>query len=156
LNNDIQANIGKIDSDNHQISEVIHSADSRDQENVFEYELLLYLDDEVVDLVKSGKSEEEKVKIIDMLRSNDVREQDIEFESKVNLLFENYKESVQSGSQDFRCNSSGCYISYILTDSSAANHIFMDFPRIDGSTSSGYTINNPDGTYRYVDFILTP
>jgi len=154
INNDIQTNIEKIETDNHQANEVTHRADSKYQENVFEYELSLYLDDDVVNLVKNGINEKEKIDIIRMLSSNDVREQDIEFESKINLLFENYKDSVQSGSQDYRCNSSGCYISYVLTDDSEAIHIFLDFPSIAGSTSSGYRLSNPDGTLRYVDFIL--
>jgi len=139
INNDIQTNIEKIETDNHQANEVTHRADSKYQENVFEYELSLYLDDDVVNLVKNGINEKEKIDIIRMLS---------------NLLFENYKDSVQSGSQDYRCNSSGCYISYVLTDDSEAIHIFLDFPSIAGSTSSGYRLSNPDGTLRYVDFIL--
>jgi hypothetical protein len=154
INNDIKTNIEKIETDDNQVSEVTHSTYSKYQENVFEYELSLYLDDDIVNLVKNGKNEKEITDIIDMLSSNDVREQDIEFESKINLLFENYIDSIQSGSQYFRCNSSGCYISYVLTNDSEANHIFLDFPRIDGSTSSGYTLSHPDGTLRYVDFIL--
>jgi len=124
-------------------------------DNYFENELSLYLDDVVTNLVLSGKEDQEKNDIINMLSSNDVSEQDIENENKFRLLFEDYSESMLIGSQDFRCNSSGCYVSYVLSDSASHDKIFMDFPRIKGSTSSGYTIDNSDGTTRYVDFILS-
>lgn len=152
LNNKNLTSVNNTEFKKRQMIEENPSNDVNSQAELIEYELSLYLDEEVVNLVQ--KAEEEKRQIINMLNNNDVRQQDIEYESQINSLLENYSESVQSGSQDVRCNASGCYVSYILVNSNAANHIFLDFPRLAGSSTSGYTIQNSDGTYRYVDFIL--
>jgi len=129
-------------------------SNSNDSDDFFKHELSLYLGDEVVDLVNI-KNEKEQLQLLNMLNSNDVRQEDVELESKFNLLFESYSDSMLAGSQDVRCNSSGCYISYVLTDRSSEDKIYFDLPKLPESTSSGYTFKSSDGNFRYVDFILT-
>jgi hypothetical protein len=136
------------------VSDVISGEVDTYSEAFFEYEFSLYLDDVVVDLL-NGIEQVEKLKIVKLLNSSDIRSQDLELESKITKLFDKYTESILSGSEDVKCNSTGCYSSYVLTDSSVSSHIFMDSPVFKGG-GSGYTLNNPDGTVRYVNFMFYP
>jgi len=145
-----------IGTQNIQVIEVNQAIDYNYPEDYFKNELSLYLDEDMVSLLNESDNNEENLQFINMLSSNDVRDQDIESESKFRDLFEKYRDIIISGSEDYRCNSSGCYVTYTLTDSKEGNNIFFDFPRIKGSNTSGYTITNPDGTSRYVNLILIP
>ncbi|WP_339722567.1 hypothetical protein [uncultured Paraglaciecola sp.] len=137
-----------------QTANVSHNEDEEYSEAFFEYEFSLYLDDEVIESVKNT-SPKDKIKIVNMFNNAEVRAQDLELESEISKLFEKYRESIKSGSAEVRCNSVGCYSSYVLSDPKAMNHLFLDWPSTKGEGFSTL-VNYPDGTFRNIDFKFHP
>lgn len=129
---------------------VTFSSETDYSDAFFEYELSRYLNDDVVKSLKNSDSRD-KLKVINMLNNIEVREQDIDLESKFSQLFDRYIESIQSGSEKVSCNSLGCYSSYVLTDPKAQTHMFIDYPNL-GGYGFGLQIVNIDGTKQYVNF----
>ena len=149
-------NLVIIDKDDPQTqnNNVSHNENDEYSEAFFEYELSFYLDGEVIEAIQNTSSKD-KIKIVNMFNNADVRTQDLELESKFSNVFEKYKESIVSGSEEVKCNSLGCYSSYVLSDPKASSHLFLDWPSTDGG-GFGTTINQLDGTVRNIDFAFHP
>jgi hypothetical protein len=137
-----------------QTANVSHNEDEKYSEAFFEYEFSFYLDDEVIESIENTSSEH-KIKIVNMFNSAEVRTQDLELESEFSKLFEKYRDSIKSGSEEVRCNSVGCYSSYVLSDPKVMSHLFLDWPSTKGE-GFGTRVNYPDGTVRNIDFTFHP
>lgn len=157
LNNTSPSNnpviIDKVDPQT-QTNNISHNENDEYSEAFFEYEFSFYLDGEVIEAIQNTSSKD-KIKIVNMFNNAEVRTQDLELESKFSNVFEKYKESIVSGSEEVRCNSLGCYSSYVLSDPKASNHLFLDWPSTDGG-GFGTIINQLDGTVRNINFAFHP
>lgn len=145
-----------IDSDDSQIQTNNVSLNEVEEYSgaFFEYEFSLYLDDEVIESLENTSSEH-KIKIVNMFNNAEVRAQDLELESEFSKFFEKYRESIISGSEEVRCNSVGCYSSYVISEPKAMSHLFLDWPSTKGD-GFGTRVNYPDGTVRNIDFTFYP